>query len=112
MKTFLVIMSAFTLINCDSIGYKPDGDSPNYIPNICSIQYHKSDNCDDSVVIKSIPTSDLNEIEDILGEREIGECVFVIFRIISNNGLWVEENGYILNDVQKSWIVNDCREQP
>lgn len=69
------------------------------------IAYHESNICDDSSIEIIIIPSKINQIEFALSEVEIGECVKVNLGTPPNDFI-----GWIFNDENKSWIINDCRE--
>ena len=116
MKTTLIfrfLVISITLSSCSSSG----GD--NALPPIniggggisclfSEIQYHESDNCDDSLKVAGVSVGNLDQIESQLSEMNIDECVLVTF-IGIGPGSETVENGYIFNDVEKSWLIIECR---
>ena len=74
------------------------------ISDLCinTIEYHKSDNCDDIVTKLFLLDENLDYIESVLSEKEIGECVGITLENL-------EINIRVVNDTNKSWLVSDCR---
>ena len=66
------------------------------------IEYHESDNCDDSTKWLFLSDEKLDYVESVLSEREIGECVSIT---LENR----ETNIQVVNDTNKLWLVKDCR---
>ena len=113
MKKLIFFLLPIILISC-SVKIKGPGDF-----NLCvtKIQYHTSSNCDDSSKIASAfvgfeASPVIFNIEEILSEAEIGECV-----LVNLDGVFVDEGStenlgsvYLVNDTDKTWLVNDCRE--
>lgn len=109
MKKLLFLLLTIIPIYC----------GPGDLSSLCAIkiQYHTSSNCDDSPKIAistsftSILTNPLiNGIENALIGAETGECV-----LLSLTGFKDEESNenlgdvFLVNDINKSWLVNDCR---
>ena len=94
------------LLRCTSDG-KFDGnifEGLGDISDIClnTIEYHKSNNCDDIVTKLFLSDENLDYIESVLSEIEIGECVGIT---LENIGISIR----VVNDTNKSWLVSDCR---
>lgn len=103
-------MLTIILISCNA---------PGDLSSLCfsKIQYHTSSNCDDSpktaIPISFNPTeanSLIADIEDALIGAETGECF-----LLSLTGFKDETSNenlgdvFLVNDINKSWLVKDCR---
>jgi hypothetical protein len=112
MKKLIFFLLSTIIISCNS-------DNPLSItPCFPIIQYHLSTNCEDSseraISLNLLDAGSIliSNIEDILSEAEIGECV-----LVNLDGVFTNTNDdeplfdvYIVNDTDKLWLVNDCRE--
>ena len=113
MKKLIWFLLSLIIISCSEAT-----DALSITPCFPIIQYHLSSNCEDSSEIaSSLNLLDagsilISSIEDILSEAEIGECV-----LVNLDGVFTNTNDdeplqdvYIVNDTDKLWLVNDCRE--
>lgn len=113
MKKLIFFLLPIILISC-SVKLKGPGEF-----NFCftNIEYHTSSNCDDSANIAiafdgSEASPVIFNIEEVLSEAEIGECV-----LVNLDGVFIDEEStenlgsvYLVNDTDKTWLVKDCRE--
>ena len=104
MKKLIIILLTTTFISCSGsiIG-------GGYEICVISIKYHNSSNCDDNIeygfASNYLDASRvITEIEGILSEAEIGECVLVNFKSVFHKGNRYIGNVYIVNDSDKSWF--------
>ena len=109
MKTrhLTFVLSLLLLMNLSlscAVDGKFDGGLFEGLGDICinTIEYHESDNCDNIVTQLFLSDENLDYIESVLSERETGECVSVTLENI-------ETNIRVVNDTNKSWLINDCR---
>jgi len=105
MKKLIFFLLSTIIISCTSASLKVDFC-------LSQIQFHLSSNCEDSpenAVMGQLSTVSISNIEDILSEAEIGECVLVNLDGSFSYGGESLQNVYIVNDTDKLWLVVDCR---
>ena len=110
MKNILFILLIVTCISCSG-GIKGPGE---FIVCDVTIKYHTSNNCDDSTKeanfsdfsYNNSASSIIEQIEGVLSEAEIGECVLVDLKgVFSDNQGEPAGEVYILYDENKSWLT-------
>ena len=110
MKNILFILLIVTCISCSG-GITGIGEFG--VIKICfvKIQYNESNNCDDSTKDAysydySSASSIIKQIEGVLSDAEIGECVLVDLKgVFSDNQGEPAGEVYILYDENKSWLT-------